>query len=160
MCLTFKKPGPQELLTARKDITVYKHVIDNTVRFDPRYLGCPRAVLTSYQKAIVLVDNETVYESELRLRDFFEDPGGMCFVDLGLHSFAQMETAGKEAKSYGEALVECVIPKGAKYYEGQFEPIDGRRVKSYASDKLKYVKVLKDYYEERKKELEGVVLCA
>ena len=66
------------------------------------------------------------YDSELIKMD--ED------IYEGLHSYKNSEDA---KKSYNGIYVECIIPKGSKYYEGKFADVD-----AYASDKLTYVKIL------------------
>ena len=54
----------------------------------------------------------------------------------GLHSFKNLDDA---KSSYVQIYVECIIPKGSKYYEGKFGDVD-----AYASDKLTYVQILED----------------
>ena len=41
------------------------------------------------------------------------------------------------AKSIEYNIVQCIIPKGSKYYEGTFGGYEG-----YASNKIKYVKLV------------------
>ena len=56
------------------------------------------------------------------------------YVHEGLHSYKTLD----DAKIYNSGIyVECIIPKGSKYYEGKFNSND-----AYASDKLTYVKIL------------------
>ena len=57
-------------------------------------------------------------------------------IHEGLHSFKNSNAA----KIYNSGIyVECIIPKGSKYYEGKFNIND-----AYASDKLTYVKIIGD----------------
>ena len=59
------------------------------------------------------------------------------YVHEGLHSYKNPI----DTKKYNYGIyVECIIPKGSKYYEGTF-----CNRYSYASDKLTYVKIIEDY---------------
>ena len=58
------------------------------------------------------------------------------YVYEGLHSYKTLDDAKSD---YIRIYVECIIPKGSKYYEGKFNIDD-----AYASDKLTYVKILGD----------------
>lgn len=53
-------------------------------------------------------------------------------VEEGLHSYGN-----KPHYIINKILAECIIPKGAKYYEGKFE-----NELSYASDTLKYIRLI------------------
>lgn len=68
------------------------------------------------------------YDSELIKKD--------KYIHEGLHSFKNLDDA---KKPYVKIYAECIIPKGSKYYEGEF--ID---YAAYASDKLIYVQILED----------------
>lgn len=83
---------------------------------------------TPYRSAVVEIGK--TYHSEL-IRENRS-------VHVALHSFASVEAVenGRRAK----VIVECIIPKGSKYYRGAFEsPLD-----SYASDTLTYIKIIKE----------------
>lgn len=62
-------------------------------------------------------------------------------VERGLHSFTTLHgligyvrnRVRRKRSGYTMLLVECIIPKGSEYYEGNFN-----NTKSYASDTLKY----------------------
>lgn len=142
MCLRFNK-RPRRM-KARRDITVYKHLIDNT---DSRFSSMQQAcMITSYRYAPVEVDNKTVYKSELVLDKKFLL--GNMKVDVGLHSYARKSTAVAEGRGLTEVVVECVIPKGAEYYAGYASCTShSKKVcgDAYASTELKYVKVIKDF---------------
>lgn len=56
------------------------------------------------------------------------------FVNEGLHSFKNI----KSAKTLGYVVAKCIIPKGSRYYIGEF----CAKV-SYASDTLTYVEIVK-----------------
>ena len=112
MCLNIHDNTKAKI--AEKDITVYKHIIalgDGTFE-------------TSYQHTEIVI-GET-YSSKIK-----RDPWG---IEKALHSYKNLEDA--ENNSYGEPVIECIIPKGATYYEGTFinKP-------AYASNQLKYVKL-------------------
>ena len=68
------------------------------------------------------------YDSELIKKD--------KYIHAGLHSFKNLDDA---KEPYVKIYAECIIPKGSKYYEGEFIDYAG-----YASDKLTYVKILED----------------
>lgn len=57
-------------------------------------------------------------------------------IHEGLHSYKNLEDA---KNNYNGIYVECIIPKGSKYYEGKFIDYD-----AYASDKLTYVKFIEN----------------
>jgi len=71
-------------------------------------------------------------------------------VQYGLHSFKYKKGANEEVEEWvtettqrGDTIMQCVIPKGAEYYEGVFE---GARMytdkASYASNELIVTKKL------------------
>ena len=55
-------------------------------------------------------------------------------IEKGLHSFKTM----KGAKSHSNIVAKCIIPKGSKYYIGEFTCET-----SYASDRLTYIEIIK-----------------
>lgn len=83
---------------------------------------------TIYRNLIVKIGNE--YTSRLILKN---DENG-SEVNIGLHSYIKKPIFKK-----GNILVECIIPKGSKYFIGEFDETD-----SIASDRLRYVKILDD----------------
>jgi hypothetical protein len=120
MCLTIDPDA--SLQTADEDIIVFKHII-------PTYNSS--LFLSSFQCADVRLN--VMYESQLIVNYWNKEE-----VHVGLHSYVTYEQA-KEANEYwNEQLVECIIPKGAHYYEGTFED----KGPSYASDRLKYIKLI------------------
>lgn len=76
-----------------------------------------------------------LYTSELDVRTGFHG----AEVEKGLHSFADAASADYDMIPSNENIVQCVIPKGSKYYVGSF-----RGKLSYASDQLMYIKFLDD----------------
>lgn len=102
------------------DNTVTSIIINNKEIIDLK-------IATPYRNFLVEI-GET-YDSELIKSN--DD-----YIHEGLHSFKN----SNDAKIYNSGIyVECIIPKGSKYYEGKFNIND-----AYASDKLTYVKTIGD----------------
>jgi len=135
MCLEIKKLSFKR--KARKDIYVYKQ-ISSFVIDEGKIM-----YVTPYRESLVVIGE--VYKSEI-----YRDRNT---IEQGLHSFAKItDCFDNSRRIYNHpiyykgkdypvtpVLVECVIPKGARYYKGVF---DGRFT-SYASDTLEYVRILK-----------------
>jgi hypothetical protein len=126
MCLIISKEdyyaGPK---TAADDIIVYKFL-------ENKLSG---GLMTPYRCADVEI-GET-YSSELvRIHEFHTYD-----VTIGLHSFTSLMNV--HAVIYGlginYAIAECIIPKGAKYYEGHFDGYE-----SIASDTIMYSKLVEN----------------
>ena len=123
MCLNIKKN--QKPRIAKRDITVYKtvdHDEDDTFR-------------TVWYDAIVKIGEE--YTSKLIL----QNDNISEIVTEALHSFSNLEEATADAEDDALVLIKCIIPKGSIYYKGR----DCFNNQSYASNKLKYAKIIKDY---------------
>ena len=120
MCLIIKE-GSKPIINLT-DIVVYKHIISTKD---------PEEFLTSYQR--VPVQLGVTYKSELK--PTFQDR-----IEIGLHSYLELEAADDSAKEYKGVLVECIVPEGSTYYEGEFIGES-----SIASDTLIYIQVIKDY---------------
>lgn len=125
MCLTIRPD--QKALCAEQDIKVYKVVLPD--------VSVPDQYYTLYRTFPIRI-GET-YTSELIVIDRWLRENNI--IEVGLHSYTQLEDAMLDARweDVNFAIVECIIPKGAKYYQGEF----GHDA-SYASDQLKYDKVL------------------
>lgn len=120
MCLNVTNP---EIQTAVEDIVVYKHLAKSI----------SNEYLTSFRNFPIEIGK--MYESNLfKQQDFSLGE----IVEIGLHSFPFYEDALKASKYLDETLVKCIIPKGSNYYIGTFENYGV----SYASNKLKYIKIL------------------
>jgi hypothetical protein len=119
MCLEIKKG--QRVKIAKEDITCYK---------------------------VLLCKDKSWYTFYKRMKIH---PGSICRSDItilksdfystiyeALHSFTSLGVANDfvycRVKPSSSIIVECIIPKGAKYYIGTFEDSDD----SYASDTLVY----------------------
>ena len=131
MCLRLAKN--YVLKTAKNDITVFKHL---RVMRDGTFQ-------TTYQHFTVEIGKS--YHSTLKVESSPFSPylPVLNLCDIGLHSFKSLSSVKKDVQIISPAgfeivLVECIIPKGSAYYIGKF----GHYI-SYASDSLKYIKIIK-----------------
>ena len=123
MCLVTKLEHP---IVAEKPITCYKvlwHVGDKLFSL----------YHSEFEWKMDKVHFTTLQESE-KLED------GRGTVNQGFHSYKDLQSALiVMARTFYPCLaVECIIPKGAKYYTGE----DGDKCDGYASEKLKPIKVM------------------
>lgn len=81
-------------------------------------------LMTPYRDALIEIGEE--YVSGLIKKG--------ATVNIGLHSFKHEIDAKRDG---GGVYAECIIPKGAEYYEGNFHESE-----CYASNRLKYVKLI------------------
>ena len=100
------------------DSTVTSIIINNKEVVDLK-------IVTPYRDFPIEIGK--TYDSELIKKDEY--------VHESLHSYKNLDDAKND---YTGIYVECIIPKGSKYYEGIFDINDD----AYASDKLTYVKIL------------------
>ncbi len=118
---------------AEEDITVYKHLLATNEEF----------FLTPYRKERVLVPSTVT--------SFLDTPTVHDEIGKAIHSFVYADDAAhdmEEEVGYyagfhefsASVVVECVIPKGAKYYVGRFAEMH-----AFASNKLKYIRVIPRY---------------
>ena len=68
------------------------------------------------------------------------DNGNERYVLQGFHTFKNRGPAVRTAKSNGQSVVRCTIPKGSTYYEGRFG-----RARRIASDRIVINEVLFEY---------------
>ena len=122
MCLNIKKDQKPKI--AKRNITVYK-VVDKE----------DNELTTPWYFLVVEIGEE--YSSKLIIQSDSFNP----IITEGLHSFADLEEATADAEDDALVLIKCIIPKGSIYYKG----IDCFNNQSYASNKLKYIKILKDF---------------
>lgn len=91
-----------------------------------------KKLITPYQSVKIEIGN--TYNSVLK----------KVYMDIneGLHSFKHLSDAIEDGDG---VYVQCVIPKGSKYYEGIFIVRHNGvgYAESYASNKLTYVKIVK-----------------
>ena len=92
-------------------------------------LETKRRYLTPYKTAPIII-------GETYKLDLIYDHSciGKPIIEIGLHSFTNYSSARDDGSG---VIVECIIPKGARYYKGIFF---GKE--SYASDILKYVEII------------------
>ena len=126
MCLVLKA---DEVKVAESDIICYKVVLKTDEDF-----------VTYYRRSKVKLG--CTYESELVVEDGFNTSlNQVKVVEKGLHTFDCTLHASYFMDSnfnQDSVLIQCVIPKGSKYYVGCFNSY----YNSYASEKLVYVKVI------------------
>lgn len=133
MCLDLKITATKR--TAKKDITCYKYLVlknENGVSY----------LQTPYRDCIVSIGE--IYQSKLEI-NYYWNCGPTKELNQGLHSFVNLEDARSSHPEYyyekGEnsvIYVKCIIPKGTKYYLGQFDGFP-----SMASEKLIYLEIIK-----------------
>lgn len=121
MCLELARNSKK--LTAKEDIVVYKFV-------DIHPSG---GYITSYMAMPIEIGN--TYTSNL-----IRNRHTPRILEIGLHSLIEQGSADCFARHFREVLIECIIPKGSKYYIGEFDGHVG-----LASDTITYVRVLEDY---------------
>jgi hypothetical protein len=133
MCL--EKIGDEKI--AEKDIICYKVLVRKRRNI---------SYVTPFQEYTIIIGQE--YHSPLAIR--YGDT-----IDIALHSFKTLrgvksfinEIEKRDHDNWcvceGEYFpVKCSISKESIYYEGEFGS-KGRYWKGYASDKLKYIEILK-----------------
>jgi len=127
--------------TASKDIICYKYLVNaDAVRMKNFYIRKSKEsdlYLTPYKLAPIEIGN--TYTSKLKI----ETEGAKFVINIGLHSFASFESLKYSIRiscyNTSEIIqVQCIIPKGSRYYVGKFA---GEI--SYASNKLIYLKIIK-----------------
>ena len=118
---------------ANDPITVYKVVVSRE-----GLIG----YLTPYQEAYVQLGK--TYYSDINIRK--ED--GAYNVYEALHSFVDIPASLQHMiipmSGYCSVILKCIIPKGSEYYKG-FSIFSGEARAAYASNKLKYIKVIKQF---------------
>lgn len=134
MCLVVSKLAYKRV--ALKDITVYKQISsfedEDNVYYVTPYRHAEINIGETYDSDITKYGRnvERGLHSFVNITDCFDNSR---WVDKSFYSSSQRKVI--EVKP---VLVECVIPRGSRYYKGKF---DGRE--SYTSNKLRYVRILK-----------------
>lgn len=136
MCLDLKWNAFRQI--AKEDIIVYKHLYsypDHSNKDKIYYM-------TPYKRHFVEIGE--VFKSGLKkeISNFFNNTN-FFEVNVGIHSFKYINDCIYDSqqmtnRSYATNIVKCIIPKGAKYYVGEFE-----NSVSYASTEIKYEKIIK-----------------
>jgi hypothetical protein len=132
MCLETRQRRPR---VAKEDITVYKNVI-KVYSLDPILVVVDGKVRNAYP---ITHFEASIHKKQYAIGRTYSVPKlGYSFgeVNEGFHSYKH----DYEAKSQrsGEVTVECIIPKGALYFEGR----NNGTSDGYCSTKLKIVKVI------------------
>lgn len=129
MCLTTSQQTPD---VAKEDITCYKVV-------EKEYRG--KRWYTPFQYYYFL------FGRVLKCKNFGERIDNAHIVG-GFHSFVSSDdayTCGLGIRNVGskkQAIVECVIPEGTKYYPGIFRAHCGYQFPSFCSEKIIYKKII------------------
>lgn len=151
MCLI---PSTKNCLIAEEDITVYKYVSMrlrakggvslihpevvamnkrqwNDTAFDPVWISP-----FERKNPLIYTPGETINEPKFKGEALYE-------VNLGLHSYAVFEDAMSRADVFkfadgATAVLECVIPKGTRYWKSVRSPHDNQ----YCSESLRVEKVV------------------
>lgn len=149
MCLAVNKT--KRVKVAKEDIICYKVIkrIGKGVglRYETPYRDQPIQLRTLYDES----NNPMVVEHSC---GFIQDWNGDEYKSIhgnAFHSFAKLKDAKWEANDWGTGddynmiVVECIIPKGTKYYKGFHgiynTSIDGYP-EGYASEKILYTSTI------------------
>lgn len=116
--------------TAKEDIICYKWL-----RFYPQFGTGINVYRTPFRNASVNIGEK--YTSELNSPFIFNEYRS---IDVGLHSFADRSDAEDIMTKNYSVIVQCIIPKGSKYYVGDYYGCV-----SYASNTIIYEKVIHTY---------------
>lgn len=160
MCLI---PSTKECLTAKKDITVYKYVSMRLRVKEGNYEGRLIHPEETVMNETFYIDTvfEPVWISPFVNEDFVKEcrplvytPGetineprfetkNVAEVKYGMHSYAELEDAMTRADIFkfadgATAVLECVIPKGTRYWKSVPTLYDNQ----YCSESLQVKKVV------------------
>lgn len=137
MCLEVKS----SVKIAEEDIVCYKHVLavvpfNNTekMRFYTLYQHTPVSIGETYTLEGKLED--CFYCGSKSVTSHLK----VCVSRGAFHSYSFVSDIAELVTNKGEAIIECTIPKGTEYVEGEF---CGR--KSYASKAITYVRLRRPY---------------
>lgn len=141
MCLNIRSNSKR--LVAKKDITVYKVLT-------LREMSAPSAKKLVVGAYVYSVTNKFYLRSVAKGFRYtigksytakLGTPNYANEIESGFHSFSDSANVVRRRELYSnrtEALVECIIPKGATYYNGTNNGTSKGRV----SDQIKIVKIL------------------
>lgn len=102
MCLVTKNPEQ----TAKEDITCYKVVLLEGNKLLSFYYGF-EYILNNLNETVILHTHDLI------------EKGYIC-IEEAFHSYTSLDRAIKFLQvraSYSAAIVKCIIPKGAKFYQ-------------------------------------------
>ena len=156
MCLIIKKG--QRCKYAKEDIVCYK-VVRRFDKFDKTHYETPYR--NCYVEFNITYDEST---DGMVIKKGSDDIIINCDSELyravyggAFHSFKKYSDAVNEATDWGmfndiaAVVVKCIIPKGAKYYEGEvnlYSGIIGGFPEGYASDKIIYTNTIYDKWSD------------
>ena len=110
-------------LVAKKDIKVYKVIRD---------VGeiCPKYVTPCFYTKLVF-NEQGIAELASQLRTYEGNDHYLPQVNAGIHAYTNKDTARRWSYSgadYSDCIAEAIIPKGAKYYRGEYDEIVADRM--------------------------------
>lgn len=148
-------------MVATEDITVYKYVQKRygEKRITPEFFyklssDCRSKEEYNIVKWVSPYTGRTEYVENTVIKDpLFQDTAKKCGYDseeykyevtFGLHSFGSMEDAVGKARMFAyldleNGIIECVIPKGTKYWKG------AEWVNDYCSESLQIKSVVAEF---------------
>lgn len=154
MCLI---PSTKNCLIAEEDITVYKYVsMRLCVRegnYEGRLIHPEETVMNKTFYADTVFDpvwispferkNPLIYPLGETINEPMFKGENLCEVNLGLHSYAKLEDAMARADVFkfadgATAVLECVIPKGTRYWKS----VPALHDNQYCSESLQVKKVV------------------
>jgi hypothetical protein len=118
MCFTILPES--KLLTAKEDIICYKVLYYNENKLYSVYRNFRYKINKTYR-----IFRWLKSDNEKEQLEFFS------VISRGFHSYIEIPRCYLE-----NVVVECIIPKGSKYYQNYCE---------YVSNKIKIIKIIKDY---------------
>ena len=116
MCLITTKNIPE---IAQEDIVCYKFYVLHKVKDDINSSSYNKDGLSSPYRGVPAPNINEVANTELGKVHLYDSN----IVMKGFHSYKYLEDLIKELyfwQSYNIMIFKCIIPKGAKYYEGTF----------------------------------------
>ena len=129
MCLTIKEKYSEPQI-ATEDISCYKVILDN--RDHKLTFYDDEGLFTPFLKEQIEIGS--TYTSEFSFT-------GAGNIEMALHSLINLDDCHtlimRLLNSQHLIICSCLIPKGSRYYQGNFSGHD-----SYASDKLTYLEIL------------------
>ena len=117
MCLITTKNIPE---IAQEDIVCYKFYILHIAKDDINFTSYNKGELRSPYRGMLAPNIDEVANTELGKVHLYDSN----IVMKGFHSYKYLDDLIRELyfwQSYDITIFKCIIPKGAKYYEGKFD---------------------------------------
>ena len=128
MCQTSLRSD--KLTVVKKDLIVWKVVIvDMSSTIKSSWQGFKYKLGKTYQ--IKLGDIISGNQVDTSFSHFHD----------GYHSFKYRTHAEQEAKEYGESVVKCITPKGARVIKGTYS-LTGNTIPTFVSNKIRLVEIV------------------